>query len=673
MNFLFHASIICRARRVNKHKHYSGRRFWVTLTTCYNLGMKKLEFKFFKKMTQTQRYYVCSILFLMAAGIFLTWFLEYRYFINDFSRVWSFVFGSPAVFFFNAFLMFLLICILWGLTGAAGTAAGIGWCAIMILTYIHINKFKSRGNPLLPEDFQLASEAGSLSKFVSVWSIMKLLLSIAIIIALTFFFNKKIAKKLNLVRKRSGKNWASKHALGARAIIVLVAFLGFFFSTDFARHNDGSRYEDIFLGTHFTAWNQNRNYDDNGFILGFLYNLQKLRLEAPGEYTEEAIARIEEKYTKVAEERNETRLDIGNEDVSVVVILNESFYDPDTEFNGLRFTDYYPHDGGEITPVLHELQRKYPSGQMYSLDYGGGTANIEFETFTGLTNFWVNTVPYTALIPRAGKIPSIASYLKDQGYTSTAIHPFNGGMYKRNIALKNEGFDEFITELEMDYDEHDGNSEYINDRSAYRQVIKTLQEGNKKQVIGLVTMQNHTPYNFENYETRDFHVLQNEYTVGLDENKIHEIETYYQTVHNSDAYLGEFIQQLEQMDKKVVVLFYGDHSPGIFDVTNSHELKEVRDLSRVTPYFIYANYDAGFTQKELPTTTPNCMVNTTLNALNWKKNSRYYMLDDVCQEQPILTATWLDGRNEDMETELMHNYEMLTFDILGGKKYWHDN
>jgi hypothetical protein len=67
------------------------------------------------------------------------------------------------------------------------------------------------------------------------------------------------------------------------------------------------------------------------------------------------------------------------------------------------------------------------------------------------------------------------------------------------------------------------------------------------------------------------------------------------------------------------------------------------------------------------------MVNTTLNTLNWKKNSRYYMLDDVCREQPILTATWLDGRDEDMETELMHDYEMLTFDILGGKKYWHDN
>ena len=34
--------------------------------------------------------------------------------------------------------------------------------------------------------------------------------------------------------------------------------------------------------------------------------------------------------------------------------------------------------------------------------------------------------------------------LKNEGYTTTAIHPFNGGMYKRNIALKYESFDKAL-------------------------------------------------------------------------------------------------------------------------------------------------------------------------------------------------------------------------------------
>ena len=126
---------------------------------------------------------------------------------------------------------------------------------------------------------------------------------------------------------------------------------------------------------------------------------------------------------------------------------------------------------------------------MYSLDYGGGTANIEFETFTGLTNFWLNTVPYTALVPKAGEIPSIARTLKDAGHSTVAIHPYNGGMYKRNISLKNEGFDEFITEIEMEYTEHEGTSEYINDKSAYEETLKALRGSEDAQVVGLITMQ----------------------------------------------------------------------------------------------------------------------------------------------------------------------------------------
>ncbi len=635
--------------------------------------MKKLEFKWFRKMTERQKYFFCSALFLVFAAVFLTWFLEYRYFINDFARTWNFVFGSPAAFFYNALLLLLGMCILWSLTGRATTASGVTWVIICIVSYIHISKFKARGNPLLPEDFQLASEAGSLSKFVSIWSIVRLLLAIALIISLTIFINKRIAPKAHLNRPKRGQNYLLRHAIGARLAVLLIGVLGFYFASDFARHNDGSRYQDTFLGTRFTAWNQNRNYDENGFILGFLYNFQKLRLSEPNQYEESFISGIEEKYTEIEKKENESRKDISDEDVSVVIILNESFFDPTVSFNGKNFEDYYPHDGGDITPNLHAIQSKYPSGLMYSLDYGGGTANIEFEALTGLTNFWVNTVPYTALIPRAGKVPSIASFLKDEGYTTTAIHPFNGGMYKRNIALKNEGFDEFITDLEMDFTEHDGASEYINDRSAYQQTLKALQEGSKRQVIGLITMQNHTPFKEENYESRDFGLIRNDYTAELEDWRETEIETYFQTVHSSDEYLGEFIAGLEQLDKKVAVLFFGDHSPGLFDITNSHEDKEVRDLSRVTPYFIYTNYDADFTNKELPTTTPNCMVNTMLNSLNWRKNARYYLLDEVCREEPILTATWLDGRDIDEESDLLKSYELLTYDILGGKKYWHDN
>ena len=222
--------------------------------------------------------------------------------------------------------------------------------------------------------------------------------AIALIVVLTCLFYKVAAKKFHLKRTWKTHSFAQKHAIAMRLLIVALAGGTFFFCTDFIRHHNGERYQYIsILGTNLTAWNQNRNYDDNGFIVGFLYNFQKT---------------IRSKYNAEADEANLNRKDPAKDDVNVVVILNESFYDPSVEFNGVKFEDYLPHSGGEIMPNLHKIQQNYPSGLMYSLDYGGGTANIEFETLTSMTNYWVNTVPYTALVPKAGEIPSLAQMLK---------------------------------------------------------------------------------------------------------------------------------------------------------------------------------------------------------------------------------------------------------------------
>ncbi len=629
--------------------------------------MKKPKFKLkFPNLSERQKYWLSSIIFLIISAIILTAFLEYRYFINDFGRMWDFIFGSPAPFYFNALLMFLMLAVLWGLFGKPATASGVMWGFLTLLTYIHIKKYNSRSFPLLPEDFQHTEQAATLTKFVDVGSIVRLVIAILLIAALTIAFNKYLSKKLHLRYSTPSPSWPKRNLLGTRIVIMVVAGLLFFFSTDFVRHNDGSRYEDTFLGTHFTAWNQNRNYNDNGFILGFLYNLQKLRISEPDKYSESKITELKAEYDAIAETENAKRKDPAEEDVSVIIVLNESFFDPGVSFQGLNFRDYYRYSG-DVVPNLHRIMQKYPSGHMYSLDYGGGTANIEFETFTSMTDYWIDSVPYTGLLPKTGPIPSLVQELRARDYSTVAIHPFNGGMYKRNIALKNEGFDTFITELEMDFTEHDGKSDYINDRSAYQQVLKTLQDSKDKQVVGLITMQNHTPYWGDIYEKNEFEV-EFEPTINR-ETRAWEIPSYFQMLHSSDKYLGELIDGLDKLDKKVVLLWFGDHAAGLFDLLADSEIKEERDLSRLVPYFVYANYDAKFSTKNLPTTTPNCMANTMLNILGWQKSSLYYLVDEVCTAEPILTQNYIQDR-ELNNNEVMRDYELLTYDILSGKQYW---
>ena len=180
-------------------------------------------------------------------------------------------------------------------------------------------------------------------------------------------------------------------------------------------------------------------------------------------------------------------------------------------------------------------------------------------------------------------------------------------------------------------------------------------------------MQNHTPYHEGIYEETQFKITDE----SIDEEWRKQISTYYQSLHNSDAYLGEFIAGLEKLDKKVAVLFFGDHSAGLFEIVRENEDKEIRDLSRLTPYFIYTNYETDYQMAHLPTVTPNCIVNTTLNTLNWQKGARYYFLDEVCSTTPILAPSYYDD-SELVDSETIKKYRLLIYDNLSGKNNWQE-
>jgi len=615
-----------------------------------------------------KKYLFFAMVFLVLMAVALTWFLQYRYFINNSGAAWDFFFKRPLVFWYNALLMLVMLVFLTGLTRRPVVAAGVMWALIIALTFAHINKFNVRGFPLLPEDFALASEAASLVMFINMNALIRTAIAVVLVIGLTILVNRWVTRQFDLKRRRKEyKYWWRRWAMISRVLMVVVSVGLFVQLTDFVRNHSGQKYEDIgWLNTQLVAWNQVRNYNFNGFILGFLYNMSKFELVEPEGYSEAKIAAIAKKYRKQAAIENVERVDLFEEDINVVIILNESFMDPAISYGGYSFRDYYPYEGGELLPTWRRMQAKYPSGYMYSIDYGGGTANIELEVITGLTNYWANTVPYTELIPRAGEIESLAWFLKDNGYRTTAIHPFNGAMYKRNIALRHFGYEQFITELEMGYAEKEGRSEYINDRSAYKELLDELNNSKRNQLITLITMQNHLPFHHDLYEETQFRITNME----IDEGKRKELETYYQMLHNSDRYLGEFLAELDGLEKKVVVLFFGDHAAGIFAQTNDSEIKEIRNLTRLMPYFVYTNYKApGVKRKELPVTTPNCLGNTLLNVMAAQKPGLYYLLDEVCGEAPVLTHAWF-GNESPEGTRALHDYELVTYDLLSGKKFW---
>ncbi len=617
---------------------------------------------------------IIKLLILAAVAIFAAWLTEYRHFINDADRAWQFVAERPLVFWYTALILFFVILGIYGIFRKIGLAAATMVATVLVVGYIHIAKFNFRGSPLLPEDFQLGSQAGTLTKFIDPWEIVRLVIAVIMVFALGVIFDRITSNWLQ--RKRTAKKniWWYGYRLTSRIAIIAIAVAGFLAMTDFARNHENEREIKVeFLSSRFIDWNQTENYTDNGFLIGFLYNISKLEVTEPNGYSKEKVAEIKSELDakKSTADESGDLTSLKNAGYNIVLVLNESFFDPE------NIRNVYNYDGGDVTPNLHRLQntRGVLSGTMYSVDYGGGTANIEFEILTGLTNYFLKTVPYTNLLPYQKSIPSIASFAKENGYKTTAMHPFNGGMYKREIVLPRMGFDEFITEQDFEFTEKDGSSEYINDRSSYNQALKVLADSSEPQLISLVTMQNHAPYEVEEYGKSKFNVTNLE--PGTERSAI---ETYLMTMNSSDQYLGEFYEKVMALDEPTVVLFYGDHSAGVFPRVIESEDYAISSTARQTPYLLFSNFEmknapvlaksaTALETNELPTTTPNCLANTMLNVLKVEKPTLNYLLDTICKDEPILTDAYFNGATPFMSSELSA-YEILSYDITAGKQYY---
>lgn len=615
-----------------------------------------------------------SVVFLMAISVLFAWFIEVRHRMNDIDATWEWILSNPLVFWYSCMLLFLILSFIVSLCWCTFFGTGLTFAIISIITYINMEKYKARQAPLLPEDFQMASNLGEVAGFVDVWGIGRLVLGVIFILVgsgmLEYYARKHIGR--DTVGMPRWQRWS----IIPRTTFALLSAVALMMTTSFIVHHKqtGDQYVKI-MDTDFISWNQAGNYQKNGFLIGFLYNLGGLEMEQPDDYNELRIKEIYEKYT-ATKESDTTRKDIGDVADNIIIVLDETFYDPEV------LAKHYPHTGGDPLPNLRKLFEKYPSGYMYSPEYGGGTANVEFEMFTGLSNYWANSMQYINTVPKLPALDSVASWALDNDFRTLAIHGFDGSVYKRNIVYPKLGFEKFIDIYKLDYDELENGQGYLSDSSIYQQILDILENSDEPQLIGASTMQNHTPYDTAGYTQLDYKIT------GEFPNEA--LEHSFQSLHNADKYLGDFIKELDKLNEKTVVLWFGDHAAGILGAYMTSPDKVDTDLAHITPYFIYANFDLEnelYTEKEirqqyakqgleiktgnvdLPATTPNCLVNALYNLLDVKKPTLMYLLDEVCAVEPILARTYLESKSP-VDNDIMRAYELVNYDILSGERYW---
>lgn len=516
---------------------------------------------------------------------------------------------------------------------------------IGILGYANYLKMTYRQEPIYPDDLKMIKEFGLLKDMTGTTSFYLLAGMILLVVAGGCWAIYRSFKK-------------DKKFQAIRVITLFTTIFALIYISHFNNPNNLLRkaYNKTAL---WIPYSQKMNYYNTGFIGGFLYNLKIDPMEKPKGYSEEKIKEITSHYQKLADENNKTA---SEEQPNIIYVMSESFSDP-SRLNGVEIT------GDPLADYYAVADQTY-SGQMLSQNYGGGTANIEFEALTGFSMGLFNaqlTTPYTMLVPKMNQLPSIVSTLKDQNYHTTAIHPYNTSMYKRKDVYEVLGFDEFISENTMTYTDTIEDNPYISDASAYQEVMDLLKEDDTPQFIHLVTMQTHMPY--------DGKYQQLEYTAKTEDNSgISSLENYLQDISYSSQSLKAFTEELKKLSRRTLVVFWGDHLPGIYSDTiqNSNEKHTLHETQ-----FLMFDSQGELEKTEAPVTSPFYFAADLMNQTNQQTTGFYQLLLALQNELPAFErelyyqeGQWQrEAQLNKKQAELYQAYEMIQYDIVSGEKY----
>lgn len=577
----------------------------------------------------------------------------------------SFIEAMNWIYFYNmqfilSFVVIYAIYILvYNLIGKVFLSIVLTSCTLVILCIVNYLKLIFRGDPLYPSDFTQITHMQSVIPMVMdyfSWSyIFVIIVSIVACIVAGIYMRRYIQNV--------------KIHLGIRALLVVGSIFVLYAYGNFANTFMNKVFQKS--GVDFVLWNQNENYASNGFVLGFISNLDTTVMEKPKNYSKENMLQIANDIKK------QYSGNIGNqkkkEKPNIIFVMSESFWDP-TKVTNLSFSE-------DPVPNLHHYIENFPGGQTISPTFGGNTANVEFEALTSYSMSLLKpgSIPYQQVITNKKEVPSIPTALKKEGYYTSAIHSFGRTFFKRDDVYKVLGFDKFNAEDTMENVDIDG--DYISDLAMSKEIIAELEEQKQPTFIHAVTMQNHFPFTEGRFGENLIEIsgLENEESKG-------ELETYTEGLRRSDEALQYLIEQLDNLDRPTLLVFFGDHLPSLgtnksFYKENGYITNEKTPSERLamaqTPLLMYANFDMP--NDNLGLVSPIHFSNLIFDYAGLNKSLFYQFLSELYKEIPVLRDELKVDKNGEVindltkkQKEMLEQYKMLQYDLLVGNQYSKD-
>ena len=549
------------------------------------------------------------------------------------------------------------------------------WTSTVLVSVITIgwaiaNKIKLnlRGEPIYPTEIDEIVNWKTLLPMVGQKTVIMVAVALVIIIALCVFLEIKFP-----IKKKG--SWKRR---GIWALLSLLLFM-----TPMRFNHDGGMIYHINRGfdNKQSFRNPERDIQINGPLLNFLNYFDLQIMNKPANYSESTIKHLDQKYSKLADKINKTRKNTLK-DQTIVYNLSESFVDPYT-FPTIKIDPKTPNP----VKFIQSMKKRATYGSMLSAGYGGGTANMEWETLTGFNMgmFKSTLTPYVQIVPNYDFYPTIGM---DFNYKS-AVHPFIGTYYSRIEDYKRFKFNKFVylgSKYKIIDQKKLGKSTYNSDFTAYANGLKQINSMKGGQFINLISIQNHMPYNnwYPNNEYMGKVSGELFNTAAVRE----QMATYIKGTQYTDKAVKKFIGQIDKIKKPITIVFYGDHYPSILSQNYTGKYPVQMHSTR---YFIYSNKYAREHGAKNKLTHNTNFVNTSdftammLEQTNTKVTPYQALLTEVHEKLPAITINFngdkgfqlvdqkghfVDPKKLTSEQQaILNDYEMVQYDMTAGQAY----
>ena len=559
----------------------------------------------------------------------------------------------------NFLLYYLIYKFIYGITNKFWLSSIITYVITAVAIVADAIKIYYRSEPIFPTEVTMVSAYGDILSMVPKPILWITIVVLTILIVFIIFCETKVPQRK--------LNWKS------RLLSILVAIVVFGSSTRINHWNSIVSKWLSSYGNDPAFWNQEWGVQQNGALQQFLNNIDTNIMESSESYSRKKVNKIAEKYEGQARKINKDRSN-NLSTQTIVFNLSESLANP----NRLK--------GVELSknPLLNidNIKKNTTSGLMISSGLGGGTANMEYMTLTGLpvSNFSPTiATPYTQVVPNSSQTLTINNYFKK----STAIHPYRGSFYSREVVYKKFGFQRFMylgSKYKINHKIKIGTNPYVSDETAYQNTLDVINGYKNGQFINLVTMQNHMPYS-------DYYDNSGDYQVNgdMDDSEKNTISNYSAGISYTDRAVQKFIEQIDKINKPITVVFYGDHLPGIYSNIDGNSLE-----ARETDYFIYSNKYArqhgAKNLKHVKYVSPIDFIALTAEQTNSKVSPYYALLTEIQKELPTIKVyAYNNGKNPVFvdkkgktikykqltrkQKRLYNDLKLVQYDLTAGNQY----